>query len=113
MATGTGRGEEHPEWSPDGAWIIYNTYDESKPGSVLEQIERLPSDDASAVPVVLYPGDSAHLGFKPTYAPDGSSIAFICQLNLCRMDADGSNVRVIARGAELNHVAWGIVPAGG
>jgi len=115
MATGSARGEEHPEWSRDGGWIIYNTDDESDPKAIREQIERLPADDATAVPVVIYPSDASHLGYKPTYSPDGTSIAFMCEGNVCRMDADGSNVHVIVRahGTELNHVAWGITPPAG
>lgn len=110
MATGSDRGEEHPEWSPDGKWIIYNTYDETDPNAVIQHIERLPADDPSAEPVVLYSG----IGYKPTYSPDGSRIAFFCEGRLCTMDADGSNVqvRVVAPGIELNHVAWGVAQAG-
>ena len=112
MATGSDRGEEHPEWSPDGRWIIYNTYDESTPGSLREAIERLPSDDPTATPEVLYGGVPGQLGYKPTYAPDGSRIAFLCEGRVCTMKADGSDVRVVVSvpGVELNHVAWGITP---
>ena len=115
VATSHGRGEEHPDWSPDGKWIIYNTFDSASHPYLFQQIERVPSDDATATPVVLYPGDATHDGWKATYSPDGSSIAFDCNEALCRMDADGSNVQVLVTAPgdelrELNHVAWGVVP---
>lgn len=96
------RGEMHPDWSPDGRWIVYNTH----------QIERVSADDPTDPPVVLYPSDEA---WKPTYSPDGQRIAFLCELRLCTMAADGSDVVVVvtATGQELNHLAWGRLPEEG
>ena len=106
------RGPEHPEWSPDGAWVIYDTLHPAGSDSLLEQIERVRADDPTAAPEVLYPSDPTRtdLGYKPTYSPDGSGITFICGGRLCRMDVDGSNVVVIIEvpGVALNHVTWGI-----
>ncbi len=102
---------EHPDWSPDGRWIIYNPT--GCPSC--EQIERVPVDDAMAEPEVVYPADATRVGFKPVYSPDGSSIAFGCRAGMCRMDADGSNVVVVAPtigGAEVNHFDWGLAPTG-
>ena len=98
---------EHPAWSPDGRSIIYNTL--SGPDGRLLQIQLAPADDPTATPEVLY-GDSTHAGYKPTYSPDGSSIVFGCDGNICRMDADGSNVVVLigdVPGQELNYPTWG------
>ncbi len=61
------------------------------------QIQRVSADDPTATPEILY-GDSSHPGYKPTYSPDGSGIVFGCNGNICRMDADGSNVVVLVRG---------------
>jgi Tol biopolymer transport system component len=107
--TGNLRGEEHADWSRDGRWIIYNTFTR-QPGFLFEQVERVPADDPMAEPVVVYPADASHGGWKPTYSPDGSRIAFTCEGRLCAMDADGSNVATIAvaPGREINHVAWGV-----
>ncbi len=96
---------EHPDWSPDGQWIVYNPSDCGD----CQQVERVPVDDPTATPKVLYPADATHAGIKPVYSPDGSQIAFGCKPGLCRMDADGSNVVVLAKTqgrAEINHFDW-------
>jgi hypothetical protein len=101
---------EHPEWSPDGGSIIYNTLHEVDPSIPMERIERVPADDDEAVPEVLYAPPGGGLGaYKPTYAPDGARIAFGCSRALCVMDADGSEAAPLFSipGAELNHFAWG------
>ena len=114
-ATGNLRGEMHPDWSPDGEWIIYNTSHPADGTGPFGQIERVPSDDPTAEPVVLYPAaGSSRIGFKPAYSPDGSTIAFSCEVRLCTMDADGSNVQVLVTvqygDGFLNHAAWGVIP---
>ena len=76
----------------------------------MERIERVPANDATAEPVVLYAPPGGGLGAaKPTYSPDGSRIVFGCSMALCLMDADGSDVIELLRvpSAELNHFAWG------
>ena len=104
---------EHPEWSPDGRWIIYNTQ-LAADGTPMERVERVPANDPTAKPTVLF-GDKNHHGYKPTYSPDGSKIAFGCDRRLCTMNADGTDVVVLYEepGTEINHFAWGVVrPAG-
>ena len=105
---------EHPAWSPDGRSIIYNTLS-GPDGAFLEQIQLMPADDPTATPEILY-GDASHSGYKPTYSPDGTSIVFGCDGNICRMDADGSNVVVLVKdvpGHELNYPIWGATPTTG
>jgi Tol biopolymer transport system component len=112
VVTSNEREPEHPEWSPDGSSIIYNTLHAADPSVSLEQIELVPADDATAVPTVLYKPPSGGLGAaKPTYSPDGSRITFGCSRALCTMNADGSDVLRLASlpDAELNHFAWGRV----
>ena len=104
---------EHPEWSPDGAWVIYNTlHAADNPDVKMEQIERVPAHDGSAPPDVFYPEGGGCCAAKPTYAPDGDSIAFVSRNRLMRMNADGSGVTeiLVAPVDEVNHVAWGRTP---
>ena len=80
----------------------------------MEQIERVPANDATAEPQVL----RANPGFKAVYSPDGMSIVFGCGGQLCTMGAGGSDVDVVVDTArldaldsvpfaELNHFDWG------
>ncbi len=97
---------EHPDWSPDGRWIVYNPFG----CPTCEQIERLPADDIDAEPEVLYSNTGGREAFKPVYSPDGSQIAFGCHDGLCVMDADGSDSHVVLEEPGLNHFDWGVVP---
>jgi hypothetical protein len=109
---GLGDELEHPDWSPDGRWIVYNTTGPC--GGACERIERVPANDSKAKPVVLY--QDAKGGAKPTYSPDGTSIVFGCRGgSLCRMNADGTNVAVLKenQGLEFNHYDWGVTPKAG
>ena len=109
---GLGDELEHPDWSPDGRWIVYNTTGDC--GGACERIERVPADDAKAKPKVLY--QDARGGYKPTYSPDGTSIVFGCRGgSLCRMNADRTNVVVLKenQGLEFNHFDWGVTPKAG
>jgi Tol biopolymer transport system component len=90
---------EHPDWSPDGHFIVYHPNPNGP-------IERVPATDATATPELL-PGEGS--GLYPAYSPDGSSIVFGCDGRVCRMNADGSDLVVLfeALGVELNHFDWG------
>ena len=98
----------HPDWTRDGKSVIYNTNQDGSAG-IGQQIEIVPADDPNAPPTYIY-GDVKHDAFKPAFSPDGSQIVFGCGLPICLMNADGSNVTVLAEApdVELNHPAWGV-----
>lgn len=116
--TSQARSFEHPEWSPEGRWIILNTPDGEVEG-IAPSVLRFDADDPAAEPVVLVTGTSSSGGVKPMYSPDGARIAFVCVTptrtpdGLCVMDADGSDVEVVVDdpNENENHPAWGV--AGG
>jgi dipeptidyl aminopeptidase/acylaminoacyl peptidase len=114
VVTSNEREPEHPDWGPDGRWIIYNTLHPAGSGASMEQLERVPVDDPTAEPEVLH-GSPA---IKAAYSPDGARIVFGCGGPLCTMGADGSDVDVLVDTAhmddfygvpydELNHFDWG------
>ena len=86
---------EHPTWSPDSRWIIFNTPDGT--------IEAIRPDGGRRH--VVRPATEGAGGHKPWFSPEGSRILFMCENqgllaeppadydeDICVMDADGSNV---------------------
>ena len=104
---------EHPTWSPDSHWIIFD----NPPDGTIQVIRPDGHDRHTIV--------RAHVGFgghKPSFSPDGSKILFMCEnqgtLNrppvdynedICVMHADGSHiVKVINTPNTLeNYPSWG------
>ena len=60
----------HPDWSPDGRSVIYNT----DSGTDHSHLEITSSFDAAAMPRLLDPGAPVLFSWAPTFAPDGSRI---------------------------------------
>ncbi len=107
---------EHPTWSPDGRWILFNN---SPDGTI--QLMRSNGDERRTI-VAASKGFGGH---KPWFSPEGSQILFMCEnqgtlkrpppdysQDICVMNADGSNiVKVIDTPDEFeNWPSWG--PAG-
>jgi Tol biopolymer transport system component len=86
---------EHPTWSPDSRWILYNS-----PEGTIQKIR--PSGTGRQTIVAASDGFGGH---KPWYSPDGTKILFMCDnrgtlpgppadfnQDICVMNADGSHI---------------------
>ena len=111
MITAAGDAVEHPNWSPDSEWIIYDQAPELGASLPRPQIERIAAD-GSGEPEVLVQGTVG--GFKPWYSPDGDRILFGCigasgDDAMCLADADGTNLVTLVDepGVNENHFSWG------
>lgn len=114
--TAVGTAPEHPAWSPDGDWILYNTNPNYGSGNPNDQVERIGAG-GSGEPEVLFEGTENQGGFKPSYSPDGRMIVFGCFTEpagtdaLCVMNADGgSPFKLLDSEVHENHFSWGVTP---
>jgi len=107
---------EHPTWSPDSRWIIFD----NSPDGAIQAVRPNGQERHTIMPASQGLG-----GHKPSFSPDGSRIIFMCEnqgtLNqppddysqdICVMNADGSDiVKVIETPKRLeNWPSWGPAP---
>jgi Tol biopolymer transport system component len=115
--TAWGIAEEHPSWSPDSQWIVFNVAKESghPTGSNLGIYLMRPDGTEQHL---LYNGRANLPTHKANFSPDGKKILFGCwsftnQSNdICVMDVDGTNVVDIISTPDLdeNFPSWGVAP---
>jgi Tol biopolymer transport system component len=104
---------EHPTWSPDSKWILFNT---SPNGAI--QVMRPNGEDRHTI----RPATPGFGGHKPWFSPEGDRISFMCEnqgtlpeppkdynQDICVMDADGDSIDNITEteGVYENFPAWG------
>ena len=104
---------EHPTWSPDGRWILYN----NSPDGTIQVVRPTGLDRRTIAPAT--PGFGGH---KPWFSPDGKRIVFMCENqgtlkdpppdyneDICVMNADGSNIVHVINtpGTIENYPSWG------
>ncbi len=104
---------EHPTWSPDSKWILFNT----SPNGGIQAI-RPNGEDRNTI----RPATAGFGGHKPWFSPEGDGIVFMCEnqgtlpeppedynQDICVMDADGDDVENLTEteGVYENYPAWG------
>jgi Tol biopolymer transport system component len=107
---------EHPTWSPDGRWIIFDL----GPNGFIRRMRPDGSDRQTIVPA-----RDGFGGHKPQYSPDGTRILFVCEKqgtlpeppegqndDICVMNADGANIVNLTNTTEIweNWPSWGPAP---
>jgi TolB protein len=112
-----GQFAEHPTWSPDSRWILFNI----APEGTIEAVR--PNGGARRTILEAREGFGGH---KPWASPDGARILFVCANwgtlpepppdfndDICVMDADGTNIVNLTNSPETfeNWPSWG--PASG
>jgi Tol biopolymer transport system component len=115
--TAWGLAEEHPTWSPDSQWIVFNVAKElftHPPGSSFSIYVMRPDGTDQHL---LYNGRANMPAVKPQFSPDGTKILFACvsQTNgsedICVMNSDSSNViDIISTPRRENFPSWGVAP---
>lgn len=102
---------EHPTWSPDSRWVIYNS-----PQGTIQQIH--PNGSGRRTILRATPRFGGH---KPWFSPDGKRILFTCALtdavhhtheDICVMRANGSHITDITNTPTIdeNWPSWGPAP---
>jgi Tol biopolymer transport system component len=108
-----GLNSEHPTWSPDGRWVLYN----NAPNGTVQMVRPNGKDRTTIAPATREFG-----GHKPWFSPDGTQILLMCENqgtrkqpppdyneDICVMNADGSNlVHIISTpDTHENNPSWG------
>ncbi len=103
---------EHPTWSPDGRWVLYNT-----PTGTIQKLR--PNGERRQT---VKPATRDFGGHKPWFSPDGTQILLMCEnqgtrqrapddynQDICVMNADGSNLTHVISTPDRheNWPSWG------
>lgn len=110
-------GVEHPKWSPDSRWIIFNGGARRNPASGSNRAIYLIHPDGSGLHAIYRARKGTALT-KPGFSPNGSKVLFVCAKlrptfneNLCTMSLRGFNVRTVVHSARHEQLpAWGSAP---
>jgi TolB protein len=100
-----------PDWSPDGEWIVFDTY----PLSEFQHVSKVSNlyrmhPDGSGLEQLTHHETPAVRATQPRYTPDGRWIIFTAvtpsSRSLWLMPAEGGEPIVLARGGIYTHGTW-------
>lgn len=80
-------GGYYPAWSPDGSLIAFSEGEATAEGPSF--VIKLVAPDGTGLRELTSAGD---VSYFPSWSPDGSRIAFICDGDICVMNADGTGL---------------------
>ena len=115
QVTGWGVGAFGGDWSPDGAWIVFNMNDDSRFQGRLY----LMHPDGSDLHVIdIDTGGSWYFAKEPAWSPDGTKIVFVMyagsnggQVDLFTVAPDGSRLTQVTDSPEVEYTpSWGTHP---
>lgn len=98
------------DWSPDGRWIVFDTYPLAEFGSSeVSNLYRIHPDGSGMEPLTNYT-DADQRATQPRYTPDGRWIVFTAvtpsSRSLWAIPATGGEPVVIASGGIYTHGTW-------
>lgn len=91
--------DEQPSWSPDSQKIVFTKRYPDKDGRYYEDVYTIIADGLSRR-LTNYQGTNNSI-FRPTFSPNGRSIAYQDRTSTYVLDADGSNHRKVSEGGHL------------
>lgn len=98
-----------PDWSPDGAWIVYGSYPLSEFPTAISNLYRI-HPDGTGTEQLTFNEDPTQRATQPRYSPDGESIVFTAVVPAGRelwvMPAEGGEPYVVAEGGIYTHGTW-------
>jgi Tol biopolymer transport system component len=118
QVTSWGLDANDPEWSPDGALIVFNAPAEAGGNQNIYSIRPEGTGLTQLTSGLSTYGDGGQGTYHPSWSPDGTQILFSHSpstdgfADLFVMDRDGLDVHVLAKTAlHENHAEWGRRPA--
>lgn len=105
--TTNGSNQNSVSWSPDGQYIVYDTYQEDHYALVIQSVS-----NQTETPIQL--SDEAYNNFQPSWSPDGTEIAFVTdrsgrnEIWLARLqDPDERFIKVLGSSdSDYSHPVW-------
>jgi Tol biopolymer transport system component len=111
---------EHPDWSPDGHLIVFESYGNGAPAGVSTNVFTVRPDGSQLAQITHNEGGAVN-AHNPAWSPDGKSIVFAQSpatgpfgyRDIFTMDADGSGIRQVTMSTLFDYRPdWGTAMGG-